>query len=232
MHRPAPTSNRPAAASAAARALRAALALTLACTLCLPATALAAPDAGDAGTNLPTAPEASAGNAGTPTEKDESSATPDAAGDVADNEPSPSDAPQLPVQDKPAAPTPEPAAQPEEAKEPEGAVGATASAPTPQADEQTTAPAAKPTTNGPTRIHILAFDGISCDAILLESNGRFGMVDAGEDTDRPDGSDPRYPANRPFTSGADQGVERGHRLPEKRRRHRRQLRLLHRHSSS
>ena len=32
-------------------------------------------------------------------------------------------------------------------------------------------------------------------AILLECNGRFGMVDSGEDSDYPDGSDPNYPQN-------------------------------------
>lgn len=42
-----------------------------------------------------------------------------------------------------------------------------------------------------TRIHILSLT--SMDAILLESNGRFGMIDSGEDSDYPDGSDPRYP---------------------------------------
>lgn len=45
---------------------------------------------------------------------------------------------------------------------------------------------------GQTRIHFIAIDGQQ-DAILLESNGHFGMVDSGEDTDFPDGSDPRYP---------------------------------------
>lgn len=45
---------------------------------------------------------------------------------------------------------------------------------------------------GQTRIHFIAIEGQQ-DAILLESNGHFGMVDSGEDTDYPDGSDPRYP---------------------------------------
>lgn len=47
------------------------------------------------------------------------------------------------------------------------------------------------------RIHIMAFEG--SDAIILESNGQFGMVDSGEDDDYPDGSDPRYPL-RPGTT--------------------------------
>ena len=45
---------------------------------------------------------------------------------------------------------------------------------------------------GTNRIHFIALTGHS-DAILLESNGRFGMIDSGEDTDYPDGTDPRYP---------------------------------------
>lgn len=38
-----------------------------------------------------------------------------------------------------------------------------------------------------TRIHFIALYGAS-DAILLESNGHFGMVDSGEDWDYPSGS--------------------------------------------
>ena len=34
---------------------------------------------------------------------------------------------------------------------------------------------------------------VKADAILLESNGKFGIIDSGEDTDYPDGSDPKYP---------------------------------------
>ena len=41
-------------------------------------------------------------------------------------------------------------------------------------------------------IHILSIP--SSDAILLESNGRFGMIDAGEDSDYPDGTNLKYPA--------------------------------------
>ncbi|NGM16632.1 MBL fold metallo-hydrolase [Eggerthellaceae bacterium zg-893] len=47
------------------------------------------------------------------------------------------------------------------------------------------------TDDGPTRIHVLPFEYTDC--IVLESQGRFGIVDSGEDSDRPDGSDPRYP---------------------------------------
>lgn len=41
-------------------------------------------------------------------------------------------------------------------------------------------------------IHFLTLDA-NADAILLECNGKFGMVDSGEDSDYPDGSDSRYP---------------------------------------
>ena len=42
------------------------------------------------------------------------------------------------------------------------------------------------------KIHFIGLEGLS-DAILLESNGKFAMVDSGEDTDYPDGKDTRYP---------------------------------------
>lgn len=51
-----------------------------------------------------------------------------------------------------------------------------------------------------TRIHFICLGG-SSDAILLESNGHFGMVDSGEDTDYPDGSDPRYPFRSGIVTG-------------------------------
>lgn len=40
-------------------------------------------------------------------------------------------------------------------------------------------------------IHIFAFTG--SDAILVESNGEFAMIDSGEDNDYPSGEDDRYP---------------------------------------
>lgn len=43
------------------------------------------------------------------------------------------------------------------------------------------------------RIHFITLP-ISSNSILLECNGHFGMVDSGEDSDYPDGSDARYPA--------------------------------------
>lgn len=39
------------------------------------------------------------------------------------------------------------------------------------------------------------------DAVILESNGKFGMVDSGEDSDFPDGSDSRYPLRSGTTLG-------------------------------
>lgn len=41
------------------------------------------------------------------------------------------------------------------------------------------------------RIHVLPFS--YNDAIIIECDGHFGVVDSGEDDDYPDGSDPRYP---------------------------------------
>ena len=44
---------------------------------------------------------------------------------------------------------------------------------------------------GNDKVHILSLAGADC--IVVESNGHFGIVDAGDDNDYPDGSDPRYP---------------------------------------
>ena len=49
------------------------------------------------------------------------------------------------------------------------------------------------------KIHIMTLMG--SDAIIIESNGMFGMVDSGEDDDYPDGSDPRYPLRPGVTQG-------------------------------
>ena len=46
-------------------------------------------------------------------------------------------------------------------------------------------------TVGNDKVHIMALP--DTDAIVLESNGHFGIVDSGEDDDYADGSDPRYP---------------------------------------
>lgn len=53
------------------------------------------------------------------------------------------------------------------------------------------------------KIHFITANNYQ-DAILLESNGKFAMIDAGEDTDYPDGSDPRYPFREGIT------VDEGH----------------------
>ena len=59
-----------------------------------------------------------------------------------------------------------------------------------------------PAVESSARIHVLSFG--NTDAILLESDGRFGLVDAGEDDDYPSGLDPRYPLREGITRG--QGV--------------------------
>lgn len=51
------------------------------------------------------------------------------------------------------------------------------------------------------KIHFLNLSDEPNDAILLECNGHFGMIDAGEDNDYPDGSDPRYPLREGTTVG-------------------------------
>lgn len=52
---------------------------------------------------------------------------------------------------------------------------------------------------GDAKIHIMPFN--YSDAILVESDGHFGMVDSGEDSSYPDGSDPRYPLRGGITKG-------------------------------
>ena len=45
------------------------------------------------------------------------------------------------------------------------------------------------------RIHFINTKGASgSDAILLESNGHYALIDVGEDYDFPDGTDLRYPS--------------------------------------
>ena len=49
-------------------------------------------------------------------------------------------------------------------------------------------------TGGGNKIHFINLKSKSgSDAILLESNGHFGLIDMGEDYDFPDGSNPLYP---------------------------------------
>ena len=58
----------------------------------------------------------------------------------------------------------------------------------------------KQTVEAATRIHYLGLKGAT-DAILLESDGRFGMIDSGEDWDYPSGKDPKYPWRNKITTG-------------------------------
>ena len=53
----------------------------------------------------------------------------------------------------------------------------------------------KQTAEAATRIHYLGLKGAT-DAILLESDGRFGMIDSGEDWDYPSGKNSKYPLRR------------------------------------
>ena len=56
----------------------------------------------------------------------------------------------------------------------------------------TPAPAFAASDSSDTKIHFLTLPE-ECLAVLVECNGQFGMIDSGEDTDYPDGSDDRYP---------------------------------------
>lgn len=53
------------------------------------------------------------------------------------------------------------------------------------------------------KIHVLPFN--YTEAIVVECNGRFGIVDSGEDNSYPDGSDQRYPLREGTIIGG--GVE-------------------------
>lgn len=67
-------------------------------------------------------------------------------------------------------------------------------APTPSAPSTQTPPLVTTQPDGSVgndKVHILSLSGADC--IVVESNGHFGIVDAGDDNDYPDGSDPRYP---------------------------------------
>ena len=67
-------------------------------------------------------------------------------------------------------------------------------APTPSAPSTQTPPLVTTSPDGSVgndKVHILSLSGADC--IVVESNGHFGIVDAGDDNDYPDGSDPRYP---------------------------------------
>lgn len=51
-----------------------------------------------------------------------------------------------------------------------------------------------------TKIHFISLASTT-DAILLESNGHYGLVDSGEDWEYPDGTDVRYPLREGITRG-------------------------------
>lgn len=53
------------------------------------------------------------------------------------------------------------------------------------------------------RVHVLPFS--YNDAIIVECDGKFGMIDAGEDSDYPTGEDPRYPLRSGVVTSA--GIE-------------------------
>lgn len=57
--------------------------------------------------------------------------------------------------------------------------------------------------DGAVRVHVLPFS--YTDAIVVECDGHFGMIDAGEDSDFPSGSDDRYPLREGITQGG--GIE-------------------------
>ncbi|WP_159813069.1 MBL fold metallo-hydrolase [Actinomyces sp. zg328] len=80
---------------------------------------------------------------------------------------------------------------------------AAASGPLPASDPPPTAgpaPAAASASASDESIHILSF--VDSDVIVLQSNGRFALVDSGEDKDYPRGDDPRYPLRPGVTQGA------------------------------
>ena len=54
--------------------------------------------------------------------------------------------------------------------------------------------------NNTSKIHFLTLAD-NTDAILLECNGKFGMVDSGEDNDYPSGSKPDYPSRPGIVKG-------------------------------
>ena len=57
--------------------------------------------------------------------------------------------------------------------------------------------------DGEVRIHVMPYN--NTDAIIVECDGKFGVVDSGEDSLSPDGTDERYPLRGGITVG--QGIE-------------------------
>ncbi|MEC4185368.1 MBL fold metallo-hydrolase [Adlercreutzia sp. R21] len=62
-----------------------------------------------------------------------------------------------------------------------------------------------PLQDGEVRIHVLPFD--DTDAIVVECDGRFGVVDSAEDALSPDGSDARYPMRPGIIQGGGKETE-------------------------
>ena len=63
-------------------------------------------------------------------------------------------------------------------------------------------------TGGGNKIHFINLKSKSgSDAILLESNGHFGLIDMGEDYDFPDGSNPLYPDRWGISRGNEDTIE-------------------------
>lgn len=50
------------------------------------------------------------------------------------------------------------------------------------------------------RIHIITVNSYGSDAIILESDGHFAMIDTGDDFDYPDGSNEKYPLRQGITT--------------------------------
>lgn len=50
------------------------------------------------------------------------------------------------------------------------------------------------------RIHVITVSSYGSDAIILESDGHFAMIDTGEDYEYPDGSNPKYPFRKGITT--------------------------------
>lgn len=57
------------------------------------------------------------------------------------------------------------------------------------------------------RLYVITMEYNGTDAMILESNGHFALIDTGEDRSSPDGHDPRYPLREGITVNADQAVD-------------------------
>ena len=57
------------------------------------------------------------------------------------------------------------------------------------------------------RIHVITVSSFGSDAIILESDGHFAMIDTGEDYEYPDGSNPKYPFRKGITTNPEDRTE-------------------------